>query len=59
MQNVHGAKILADIFKDFSECRVEYDKVKYGVALTEWIVENAPDDLAEVAEVIASGLWPA
>ncbi len=55
VQNVHGAKILADIFKDLSECRVEYDKVTYGVALTEWIVENAPDDLAEV---IGSRLSP-
>ncbi len=56
MQNVHGAKILADIFKDISECRVEYDKVKYGMALTEWILEHAPDDLAEVANVIDSRL---
>ena len=59
MQNVHGAKILADIFSVFSESRVEYDKVTYGVALTEWIVENAPEDLAEVADIIASRLWPA
>ncbi len=59
IQIVHGAKILADIFKDFSECRIEYDKVTYGVALTEWIVENAPEDLAEVADIIASRLWPA
>jgi len=56
MQNVHGAKILADIFKDFSECRVEYDKVKYGMTLTEWILEHIPDDLAEVANVIDSRL---
>ncbi len=58
MQNVHGAKLLADIFKDFSECRVEYDKVTYGLALTEWFMENAPEDLAEVAEAIASRLSP-
>lgn len=56
IQNVHGAKILVDIFKEFSDCRVEYDKVLYGLALTEWLVENAPDDLAEVAEVIQAKL---
>jgi hypothetical protein len=56
IQNVHGAKILETIFKEFSEYRIEYDKVKYGVALTEWILENSPTDLIEVADVIASKL---
>jgi predicted ATPase len=56
IQTVHGAKILADIFREFSDCRVGYDKVLYGLALTEWIVENAPNDLDEVAEVIQSML---
>jgi AAA15 family ATPase/GTPase len=56
MRDVHGAKMLETIFKEFSELRVEYDKVKYGVALTEWILENSPTDLTEVANVIASKL---
>jgi hypothetical protein len=56
VRNVHGAKLLADIFKEFSEPRVEYDKVKYGMALTEWILEHAPDGLAGVANVIDSRL---
>ncbi len=56
IRNVHGAKLLADIFKEFSGSLIEYDKVKYGVALTEWIVEHTPIDLTEVANVIASKL---
>ncbi len=56
MQDVHGAKLLAGVFKEFSEGRVEYDKVKYGMALTEWIVEHTPTDLTEVANIIASRL---
>jgi hypothetical protein len=56
MRDVHGAKILADIFMKLSELRIEYDKVKYGVALTEWILENTPTDLTEVANIIASRL---
>ncbi len=56
MRDVHGAKILETIFKEFSELCIEYDKVKYGVALTEWILENTPADLTEVANVIASRL---
>lgn len=56
MKTVHGAKILADIFKELSDCRVEYDKVTYGLALTRWLVENAPGDLVEVADIIRSRL---
>jgi AAA15 family ATPase/GTPase len=56
IQTVHGAKLLADIFKEFSDCRVEYDKVIYGLALTRWLVENAPGDLVEVADIIRSRL---
>ena len=53
---MHGAKLLVTFFKEFSECRVEYDKVKYGLALTEWILENSPSDLQEVADIIAARL---
>ena len=56
IQYVHGAKLLVTFFKEFSECRVEYDKVKYGLALTEWILENSPSDLQEVADIIAARL---
>ena len=56
MRDVHGAKLLETIFKEFSELRFEYDKVKYGVSITEWILENTPTDLTEVANVIASKL---
>jgi len=56
MRDVHGAKLLETIFNEFSEFRVEYDKVKYGVALTEWILENTPTDLTQVANVIDSKL---
>ncbi len=56
MRDVHGARVLESIFKEFSELRIEYDKVKYGVALTEWIVENTPTELTEVANIIASKL---
>lgn len=54
LREVHGAKVLEVLFKELSENRVEYDKVLYGVMLTEWIVENAPADLQEVADLIGS-----
>ncbi len=51
-ENVHGARILKSLFSHFSEGRVNYDKVAHGVALTTWIIEHAPDDLKELAELI-------
>ncbi|MGF6726719.1 hypothetical protein P3T43_006109 [Paraburkholderia sp. GAS41] len=32
---VHGAQVLHDLFSDITEARVEYDKVKHGVMLTQ------------------------
>lgn len=52
VRNVHGARLLEDIFKEFSENRVIFDKVDHGVELTNWIIENAPADLKEVTELI-------
>jgi predicted ATPase len=49
---VHGANILEDLFKEFFEHRFTFNKTEHGLALTEWIVENAPEDLEEVAELI-------
>lgn len=49
---IHGAKLLEDIFKHFSENRVNYDKVTHGVMLTEWIIKNSPEDLRELANLL-------
>jgi len=53
---VHGAHILADIFTEFSEARVNYenDKAKYGEMLTEWVLKNSPNELAEILELIVN-----
>jgi len=56
--DVHGAKLLADLFSELSETRVRYDKVRDGVALTEWLLEHAPEDLQEVAQEIERVLAP-
>ena len=53
---VHGAKALQDIFQEFSGHRFNYEKIEYGVALTEWTIENAPEDLEEIADLIQKAL---
>ena len=52
LRRIDAARILKDLFAEFSEKRVEYDKVKHSTELTRWIVENAPGDLREVADLL-------
>ncbi len=52
LREVHGAKVLGDLFRELSEARVVYDKVIHGTALTWWLCDNAPDDLQELARLI-------
>jgi len=54
--NVDGARILKEVFAELSETRVVYDKVKHSVALTEWLIENAPEDLKEIADLLCAML---
>lgn len=53
-QEVDGAKVLDRLFSELSEGRVMYEKTAYGPLLTEWIVKNEPQDLEELAELLAS-----
>ena len=52
MRNGHAGAALEQLFSDLSEQRVTYQKVPHGVALTEWLIENAPGELAEVADLL-------
>ncbi len=51
-KNVHGKRLLNDLFKDLSKNRYTYDQVRYGADITAWLVQNAPEDLKEVAEIL-------
>jgi len=56
LREVNGAKLLSDLFTQLSDTRVRYDKVRDGMALTEWLLTNSPDDLQEVAQLIERAL---
>lgn len=56
LSNVHGAKLLDDMFKHFSDNRYTYSKVSFGYELTLWLIENAPGDLNEIAALIEEKL---
>jgi hypothetical protein len=56
LENVHGAKILEDIFSELSERTVTFDKVEHNAMLTDWILENSADDLKEIGELLKINL---
>lgn len=53
---VDAAKLLKRLFAKLSDSRVQYQKTKHGPLLTEWLVENSPSDLKELADLIARAL---
>lgn len=56
IRRVDAVRILEEVFSHFSETRVSYEKVRHGVALTEWLVDNAPEDLREISDLLAKVL---
>jgi len=52
IREVNAGKLLIGIFAEFSEGRVEYDKVLHGLALTEHITEHAPTELDELRDLL-------
>jgi hypothetical protein len=53
IRRVDASRVLEELFSYFSETRVSYEKVAHGVALTEWLIESAPEDLQEVRDLLA------
>lgn len=47
-KKVDAAKLLNDLFNTMTETRVCYDKIKHGVKLTDWIIQNSPTDFDEL-----------
>jgi len=45
---LNAADILKKLFSELTETRHEYDKIRDGVWLTDWFLENELDDLAEL-----------
>lgn len=50
---VHGANLLSDLFSYLSEARVNYLKTEHSVKITEWIIENAPEQFDEIAALLS------
>jgi predicted ATPase len=48
----NGAKLLKELFDQLSEGREQYRKTLHSVRLTEWLIENEPEALAEIVEFL-------
>jgi hypothetical protein len=53
---VDAARLLIDLFNDLTNARVNYEKVSHGAKLTEWLIENDPDALEELSELLTDML---
>jgi hypothetical protein len=58
LENVKAVKLLEALFQELTECRVTYDKLKHSVSLTERILENSPEEMAELAEYVKKLVLP-
>lgn len=56
LMHVDGAEFMRALFRDFSGNTHEYDKVSHGIQLTKWLIQNSPEDLQEMAELIIKAL---
>ncbi len=54
LRDVDGANLLKDLFKQFSEARYEYDKVRFGEQLTDLILHQSSADFEELADWLES-----
>lgn len=56
VSNVHGARLLNELFRELSGGLVPYKKPDHSVMLTRWLINNEPGDLNELAELLVNVL---
>ncbi len=54
--SIDGAAVLRDLFATLSYSRLEYTKIRDGVALTTWLLDHEADALGEVATLLREKL---
>jgi hypothetical protein len=54
--NLDAAKLLGDLFATLTGNRVEFSKTSHSIKLTEWLLENQPDTLEEIATMLGKVL---
>ena len=52
LENVHAANLLYNLFAELSNKTVEYRKTTHSVKLTQWLLENKPEQLSELKDFL-------
>ncbi|WP_408890419.1 ATP-dependent nuclease [Myxococcus faecalis] len=50
--DVDAPLLLQDLFYAFSEDKLRYNKIQHSIALTDWLIENHPEQLREISDLI-------
>ena len=53
---IHAAHCLEDLFISYAPAGINYEKAKHGKMLTEWLIENRPDDLNELKMLLEKAM---
>ena len=51
-KNINAAKLLDVLFAELSFARVKFRKTKHSIMLTEWLLENNPEQFAELVQFL-------
>ena len=51
---VDGAKLLKELFAHFCETRLPFSKTTHSVKLTEWLIDNQPEQLLGIAGLLVN-----
>ncbi|MEA5554481.1 AAA family ATPase [Anabaena cylindrica UHCC 0172] len=51
---IDGAKLLKELFAHFCDTRLPFSKTTHSVKLTEWLIDNQPDQLLEIVELLVN-----
>jgi len=52
IDKIDAAKVLAALFDELSEARVQFKKTSHSLMLTEWLLENNPEHFADLAQFL-------
>lgn len=56
--HIDAAKLLNKMFSDLTDARISYSKTIHSVALCDWLLENKPEALAEIVDILKGFLQP-
>ncbi|MBW4680599.1 MAG: AAA family ATPase [Microcoleus vaginatus WJT46-NPBG5] len=55
-ENINAAKVLEYLFDELSDSRVAFKKTRHSVQITKWLIENDPDSLSEISNLLKKAL---